>query len=476
MTLLIGLTVQASNVHALYSPRLSQTVSIIKEHVQSSQAQNGSKTILEEIENFKAFDKAKRDEGRETGISGDARVAQDLIFNTTINFFTLFPLDSIMMIFNFNATNGEWLSNCLRDEIWNLETLRDFVGSEMVKAYMLRDTYHGEILMVDYIYLSVHLDLLRKYGSDPTAMIQTTEGEYSSNNYFFGEKPQGPNPLNYYSNVGIFDSSDPTGCPEGEFEAAFDQVLRSFEVLKVLGSGQGVEWGDIWTMAEANARIRAREWIRDNQISLTIGGEEGGSTESLVKGGGWDKFVGSVKTQLEIAKNMVGPVTAIIDYANSDKLENVEKFQDQVEKECILFDPEEGKEGEFRNCEIPVESDMYRRCKEGKEPEQGDVRCDRFRNRDQSFSVTHFLHNQIELIEENAKAKKEVETAFIYSITMDSVAENGVYFMGDLLWDMNSQIKRGYEDVHEDAGESIPTLTREVAALSARQCQNKPKK
>ena len=70
LTLLIGLTVQAENALALYSPKLSRQVSIIKQHVQDSQAQNGTESILEEIEQIKAYDRAKRASNKETGIAG----------------------------------------------------------------------------------------------------------------------------------------------------------------------------------------------------------------------------------------------------------------------------------------------------------------------------------------------------------------------------------------------------------------------
>lgn len=468
---MIGLVVQASNVNAIYSPRLSQQISIIRQHIQDSQAQNGGQTILEEIEQIKAYDQARRQAFEETGISGDARVAQEYIFNTTNDFLLQHPLDSILMIFNYNGYNEEWISNCLRDDIWALELVRDMVGAEMVKAYMLRDTFHGNLLFEDYKWIISHLDLLRKYGSDPTAQFEATNAfgdqvTVTSNKYFFGND----NARNYYENVFNL-TSNPTGCPEGEFQEAFREVANSAQTLATLSSGQGVEWGDIWEMAEANARIRAREWIRANQITLTIGGEEGGRVDSLVKGGGWDRFVGNVKTQLRIAKNMVGPVTPWFDKSIYEPPQSTSTANVGVGESVCLFYWHEDEI--FRDCsESQIE--QYEKCKDDEQAaiDEG-IRCDRFRTRGEFISAGDQAQRQLALIEDNKAAKKEVETAFIYSINLNSVAENSIYEIDQALWDMNQNIKRGYEAVDKEAGEGIPTLYNEIATLAANQCPNK---
>ncbi|MFH0837919.1 MAG: hypothetical protein V1880_01480 [Patescibacteria group bacterium] len=474
LAVLAGLSVQAPSVFALYSPRLSQQVSIIRQHVQDSQKQNGSQSILEEIEQIKAYDKAKRAESRETGIAGDAKVAQSLVFDTTFDFLIQYPLDALFMIFNFNAYNEEWISNCLRDEIWNLETLRDKVGSEMIKAYLLRDIYHGPLLMEDYDYLVTQLDLLRKYGSDPKAKIEATlNGEavtITSNKYFFGEEPKGNPPLNYYSNVGVFSSSDATGCPDGEFEKAIEEVLNSWETFKTLASGSGVEWGSIWSMAKANARIRAREWIRANQISLTIAGKEGGNPVSLVKGGGWDKFVGSFKTQLNILKNMVGPVTPFLTSSNYKPPPSGATIEEGIGTDCRYYNHGDGY---YADCSKDM-IEQYDKCQDDEEAaKQEGIQCDRFRSASETIPIADKINRQLALEREHETALEDVETTFVYSMSMDSVAEETIYFMDDVLWDMNNQIKRGYEAVDKAAGESIPTLYREIETLASKQCANK---
>lgn len=471
MAILIGLIVQSGSVYAIYSPRLSQQVGIIKQHLEGSKAQNGSNTIIEEIEQIKAYDQAKTQAFEETGISGEARVAQEYIFNTTYDFLIQHPLDSIMMIFNFNGVNGEWISSCLRDDIWNLETVRDLVGAEMVKAYLLRDTFHGRLLQEDYKWLITHLDLLRKYGSDPTVQFQATDTSgkgvtVTSNKYFFGND----NAANYYLNVFDF-TTDPTGCPEGEFQEAFREVANSAKTLAVLSSGQGVEWGDIWSMAKANARIRAREWIRANQISVTVGGEAGGRVQSLVKGGGWDRFVGNVGTQLRIAKNMVGPVTPWFDSSIYQPPPSTATANTGVGNEVCRFYYHEDEL--FRDC-TENQIEQYEKCQDDEQTAiASGIRCERYRSAEEFISAGDKAQKQLALQADNAKTKKEVETAFIYSINLSSVAENNIYLMDEALWDMNQNIKRGYEAVDKEAGEGIPTLYREIATLAANQCPNK---
>ena len=103
------------------------------------------------------------------------------------------------------------------------------------------------------------------------------------------------------------------------------------------------------------------------------------------------------------------------------------------------------------------------------------IRCDRFINTKQALSVTDKLDQQIALIRENRQTIEDVETAFIYSISLDSVAEQNIYQIDQILFDMNKNIERGYEAVDKEAGQGIPTLFKEVEKLAAKQCANKAK-
>ena len=476
-----GLLIYSGEALALYSPRLSQGVSAIRQHIQSSQAQNGGQTILEEIEQIKAYDKAKRDLKDETGISGDAKVAMEYVFKTINAAFILSKgLDSLAMVFNINFVNGEIISTCLRDDIWHLETLRNIVGSEMIKAYMLRDTYHGALLMNDYIYLNTNIDLLRKYGSNPQAQIHATRGAFpitvTSHEYFFNADQTADDQINYYSNVDAFLSyGGETSCPEGEFERAIEEVVNSWQTLKGTIGGHSLfsatKWGSIWAMAEANSRTRAEQWIKANQLELTVGGEQGGNPQSLIKRDGLNRFAGDLKTQIKILENMVGFVTPFFSKKIYQAPLSTATARTGIGADCVFYYHEDNI---FRDCN-ENQMEEYQRCKSDPEEAKQEygIRCDRYVNRNEILSVSTLLTRQQALLEENQQTREEVKTAFIYSLTFDSVAENSLYDMDRILWDMNSQIRRGYEKVHEEAGLSIPTLTREITALSDRQCVNK---
>ena len=292
----VGIFIQIPGANALYSPNVSRQVAVIQGHILSAQSKNGTGDLLEVINSIKAYNRNKRENGEETGISGEARIAQAMILENTYDQAIQDPAESLLMIFNFNAYNKEFISNCLRDEIWNLELVRDVVGQEMVKAYMLYDPIHGKLLEEDYLYLINEIKRLKKYGSKPNAMINTlnTEGrpvQISSNKYYFGMEADDESSINLYTRK--YFHSDDTGCPDGEFEQVFEQVANQWKVVETLSSGQGSlwsadgdAWGNIWAMAEANAKVRAKQWIQANQISLTLAGEDGAQLQSLVNGGG----------------------------------------------------------------------------------------------------------------------------------------------------------------------------------------------
>ena len=333
--------------------------------------------------------------------------------------------------------------------------------------------------MEDYQYLITNLDLLREYGSNPSAEIEATDAKQkpvkiTSTKYFFGNDNTD---TNYYMDVPDW-ISNKTGCPETEFQEAFREVVNSSKTLATFSSGAGTEWGNIWEMAQTNARIRAKQWIKANQLSLTLGGEVGGRAESLVKGGGWDKFVGDVKTQGQIMENMVGPVTPLWNLTKWT-FTNIGEGLGIVEDCVFYYQPDTitsgnlDQGGVFRNCDDEQKM-QYQKCNDDEKAAEAEgIRCDRFRDTEETISMADKLNKQAALQQKNADAIEDVENAFTYSITMDSVAEQNIYFMDEILWDMNMNIKRGYEAVDKNAGEGIPTLYRKIATLAAKQCPNK---
>lgn len=465
-----GLLIQVQPAAALYSPTISRNVAKIRSHMLSSQTVNGTGDLLEAINSIKVYNRLKREGGYESGVPGEARVAQELIINENYDQVIQHPLDSLFMVFNFNGYNDQWISNCLRNEIWGLESLRDQVGQEMVRAYLLYDPEHGALLKQDYQYLIAELDRLRKYGADPNAAlsIKNTDGKVqslTSNEYFFGNLEKGENTVNMYTRK--FFNSDQTGCPDGEFEQTFEQVVRSYKTLKMLSSGRGSSdgsnWGSIWEMAQANAKIKARQWIQANQITLTLGKEEGARINSLVKGDGWNRFVGNLESEVKIIENIAGSFTPLFD----KKL----WLTDGTNKsECVYYVPEEH---QYVDCQ-EFQIEQLKQCKadEKKAFDEG-INCDRFKDLSESETLLSQANDQLNVIDRNEQAKEEARTAFIYSITLDDVAEQAIYEMDMHLTMMNASIKQGYEGFGQQAGPSLPSLINEVSWVTQNQCINK---
>jgi hypothetical protein len=468
--IIVGLLVGHTGVHAIWSPTISERVSQIRQHIISSRQTNGEGTLLAAVESLKKQDREDRENYQPAGLPGDFKAAQKEVFRNTYDYTLAHPLDSLMMAFNFNAVNGEIISNCLRNEIWVLEELRDMVVTEMLKAYAKLDDYHGNLLRSDYKYLLNTIYLLRHYGASPTATITTitkdgVRKEITSNEYFFGVEPRSPEDeeyLNYY----VFTFPEKTGCPEGEFEQAFDQLINSWKVLKAMagrtGSGAFWDFDNIWEAAESRARIRARQWITANQIGLTAGGESGARINSLVKGGGWDRFTGTVKTQLRILKDMVGPVTPLFNWENYKG--------DRRDLACTIYNSETKT---FYDCQEEELAD-YEACQvDKKNAEAQGIPCHRFANKKEVASISTRLDKQLAAFDENKKLIDDLETSYVYNLNLNSVGEQNIYGMDRELFLLNQEIIRGYEGIGGQAGPGLPSLEKQLQVLYNNHCPNK---
>jgi len=465
--------IQVPGVFALYSPTISRNVGAIRGHILSSQAQNGTGDLLSAINSIKAYNRTKREGGYETGISGEARVAQDLILANTYNNAIQNPGESLSMVFNFNQANDEFISNCLRDEIWGLEQLRDYVGQEMVRAYLIYDPVHGQLLKDDYRYIITTLDRLKKYGSSPNAVFPTLneEGEIiqiTSNEYFFGMPPDSDEAINLYTRK--YFHSDDTGCPDGEFEQVFEQIVNSWKTVETLSSGQGSlwkadssAWGSIWAMAEANAKIRARQWIEANQLTLSLGGESGGRSESIVKGNGWDKLAAEMETEVKVLENIIGSMTPLFD-------RRLWRTDGQNKTDCAYYLPQEGV---YVDCQT-FQREQLDQCEEDeKKAKEEGINCSRFKNLEERRSAVDIANEHLNEIEDHEKDLETAKQAFVYSISLDSISEELIYSVDEELGLMNSTIQQGYEGFGNIGGAGLPSLINEVKWVTKNQCVNK---
>jgi hypothetical protein len=540
LILIIGLTVQVSDVHAIYSSTISNRVSIIKQHVLSARRQNGTGTLLSAWEHLAEQDKNNRDQGKATSFPADASVAIGKVFGYMFYETMRAPLDSIFMVFNLvsastlpvmNLYPDTLISDCLRNDIWTLQDMRDVVAQEMIKAYLMADEHNGDLLMDDYDYLTTNIDLLKKYGSHPTEelpyYIEVKENGASitrrmeSSEYFFGHISD----VNYYSfqflseeRSGVNEDTckqtcnsncakqydcvtedyctnrcdseytksaevneckdrceedcsnqedctdrcedgcaeDVTikwvGCPESDLFGAINQVWESMQNLGTIGTFQAADWGSIWEMAKARAKQRADQWIKANQITLTIGGEKGGNPQSLIKGGGLNRFVGSINTQINILKNMIGPAIPLFTW---DIYKSSGEQGEEASYGCMYYHREEGV---YRACTINQLLD-YLNCRENKsETEETGINCDLYKNPAKNKVALDIVDEYRETEDRQIKTLKRAKTAFIYHTELNSVGENNIEAIEKILSGINAEIRYTYEEAGGNGVKPLPTI------------------
>ncbi len=195
-------------------------------------------------------------------------------------------VESLFLLFNYLISGnadilggwlpGEFVSSCLRNEIWEAQQMMDDALNEALKAAILFDVALAQKLWNDYLYMKTAVSLLRNDHKSPTAALT-----------FFGEADPAKNLY--------------VTCPYGEFTQAFKKVAQSGEALwQTLQSVSQISGGLMDTIAafspdactkigndnacqiRRRAQKDANDWFAKNQVSLTLRGEKGGSSVSLV--------------------------------------------------------------------------------------------------------------------------------------------------------------------------------------------------
>ncbi len=443
-------------VNAFYSPKISEGASAIKTNLRSAREQNGTGSVEDAVQNMIEQNKLAADRNEAQGLPPGVSVAQSLILKDVIADKILKPLDDLFLIFNLIPSEQTVASKCLRDDIWGLQNLRDAVVQEMIKSYLMYDRYHGDLLKQDYKWLIAHINFLKKYGSkpgEPIKFLDKIANEYpTSNEYLFKSKSN----VNYYS-ITITEG----GCPQGEFMPAFEEVWESIQNVGVIARGSSVDWGSIWEMAEARARRRAAEWIKANQITLTIGGEEGGNPQSLVKGGGLDRFKGQWNTQLTILKNMVGPVVPLFSWTLF-----IGDSDDTISYGCMYFyqDP-----GIYRACTADQLLD-YHECRDDEKNAITNLKinCDMYKDPRQITTSVEQIEELKSKAVEHEKTIKRAETAYIYNVQLNSAGEQAIEAIESQLLNIDQQIQTGLEAVGDS--ESLNTIYNNLKDFTNNYC------
>ncbi|MFH1012755.1 MAG: hypothetical protein V1760_03335 [Candidatus Peregrinibacteria bacterium] len=476
--LIIGLLISplvllavAPNAYAIMSPKLEAKIALIKEHAFQARQLNGTGGASgaydgvvelfddETMEKIKEDDRIRRETNTIPGLPGlfhayrnesKAHIAENEFGNYGETFSLLFnylpsPGDGI---------GGVTINSCVRDDLFELQDLRDAVLNEALRSALLQNDTHAKILWSDYNELRAEIDLLKAYVLAPQSF------EHSL--FFESGQPD------YYRT-----GACPRGGFWGDFSKAFEQLGRSWDVFTTsLGGGLGMntggsQWGSIWEMALARGKVKAAQWVRKNQISLTLGGEQGGSDTSLANllrreglGG-----VGNVfEQEWRIAKSMVGPVIPLFDHdlyftaaqaiavglgANESILDDNACAYYYADKNiwtgCTASQLEAFEKGECRECRDKVEVST-------------------------SLAAAQQLQYAVEA---RNFLLGQTRNALQFNLQFNSIAEQSIVELDKKLRDLDAQIRRGINAFDDKAGASIPDACEQVRIILLKQCPNK---
>lgn len=430
--------------YAIYSPMIAEQVAVIKSHVRAARQnsaviQGGGDQLADYMNKALEQDRQLREQGHVTGLPSRFNWAYGVVMKDSfIDLFwpDLAFLDPLFMAFNLMPSNGfRPISTCMRNDIWELQDLKDTVSLEMLKAYLILDSDMGNTLLEDYRWLREQITILRQHADYSTAKPLTVADpdnpgqtiKMSTRKYLFGSEDA----VDYYA----FSWTE-EGCPEQDIGVALDQVERSWNVL--LNAGRRQEWGNIWALAQKRARALAAEWIRNNALSLTIGGKNGGDLRSLLKGGkggGWDRFTNDM---LRFKNDLVGMTW--------DRIKTV-------------FDPEG-----FKNT---AEWEDFKAWSKSTFTNSPYIEMKKAMNSYEALNAY-----QVNL-KTSQNQLNQIETQFYYNLQFNSVSDNTLIEMDNVLTQLNDKIKQGFEGKGEQGGPALPTICQKVQAVSKNQCINK---
>lgn len=511
LSLFFSATALAPATHAIYSPTVAEQVRIIKENLAYMRQQYGVGTLTDAFTVWSAKDRECREAQKEAetnktlptacGVSSEMANVINSIKKTIIADLVLQGsfFDSFTMLFNYVLSENEYISTCLRDDIFELEALQDAVVQQAVRAPLLGDIDSMRVLFDNFLYLKqITRELKKNYRDTPRWF-----GSAAARNF-------------YLNNI----------CPYGEFREAGEDFVRSFEnFTDAITNISPFGWGSISEAAQARARIRAMEWIRENQITLTIAGEEGGNPTSLLQSEEGGNLQGNFAATLKFLWDAVGLPIPVFSWNNpnpdADFLEGrelTEAERQQVEThfklkwEDILLKLREigesaesvtrivgysqGPDGDqaalfpilFYNAPAPVlrslfgpcayfdqQTEAFRPCTDEErarfeagqyDPSTG---CPNCRSTDPRNPQT-VAEEALAAIDANRLARKNAEEILTYHSQLVNTSEASLALLETPLFEINGTIRQAYE---EEASASLPTFCKNIKRLNNNQCINK---
>jgi hypothetical protein len=230
--------------------------------------------------------------------------------------------------------------------------------------------------------------------------------------------------------------------------------------LGTIGTWQAADWGSIWEMARARARRRADEWIKANQITLTIGGEEGGNPQSLIKGGGFARFMGSLNTQLQILSNMTGIPIPIFSWDIYKSSSTADEMGGSCG--CMYYDAEAGT---YSPCSTEQSMDSQECATNKDAAEAKGIVCDSYKQPGEPKNALQIIDEQKEVEAQHVKDVKRIKTTFTYNMELSDVNDEMIKAIDQKLSNINSKIEFSYKSEGSSGAKPLPDLYEQVATF-----------
>ncbi|PIZ74383.1 hypothetical protein COY07_00800 [Candidatus Peregrinibacteria bacterium CG_4_10_14_0_2_um_filter_43_11] len=422
------------NTHAIFSPVLSDQIETIKSHATAAREQNGvgtgtqaAKKVFDDktVEKLKQDDKENREQNEPTGLPGAYTQLLGESKITDAKEALASYGESLLLIFNILPGKGP-ITSCLRDDIFEVEKLRDTVRREALRSGLLKNSENATLLWGDYQILRAILKLMKTKFEDTKLLFD--EGK------------------NYYIDC-------PYGGFAGEFEAAFKDLENSWDRFASAASGSNAQWGNIWAMAKSRARVRAAEWIKANLLALGLGGQKGGNTNSLMKGqGGIDGVAAEFETQWGILKALIGPITPLFDPA----LYKGEGATGKVS--CVYYMADE-------NNWFPCNEEQSVAFKKGK--------CEQCRSKLSTKNPAQIAQEIQDSIQHKNIQLSEAETTLTFSLRFNNLSKNSTEALAQKLFAINGEIKRATQAPQSKGDVDVSMTCEEWSIIFAEHCANK---
>lgn len=383
---------------AFYSPVLQKEAGEIQQHIIKSKQKNGHGSFYDI---GKKLVKNKQEHG------GILNIFRGALFEITLRGVNKSLVD-IGLFFNYWDVNKTVVTTCLRDDIWELQAMQEAVADEMLKAALLSDAENANILWNDYQLLLKRLEggTLVRDGKDE--IIFGLKDTYKSAYWF-------PDSQQFY-----------VSCPYGEYKQALQKLNESFRKFTGIPGTQALgSFKSISAIAKQRAVIRARQWIRANQLSFTLGGPQGGNPTSLVNGPGLQGLKADFTKEWVFASKLIDEIVVKSLGKSFGSLGMVKVTDPATQKEILV-------------------------------PRQ-------------SVEINQYVLNYEQAQQARQLATEQLERAIRFNLNLNYVSENSLEQLEQTMVTLNTTIKSGFDG---KTGKNIPTICKQLSAMVKKQCTN----